>query len=61
MESDQDQVWRLFHVHFTRKEDYSIPREERQRLHSQWQAEGCQRGGNLYRFNHTGLWRRRGL
>jgi sterol 14-demethylase len=53
--ADRCLVWRLFHVHSTWEKDYSISGKKGQRFYPQWQAEGCQRGGNLYCFDNPSL------
>ena len=49
-------VWRCLHLHFAGQENYGLLRYKRQRLHSQWQAEGCQCGGGLYATHDSRLW-----
>lgn len=61
MFADEYLVWRCIHIYFAWQEDYRVFGTKRQRLHSQWQAEGRERRGNLYCFDNTGLWRGCGL
>lgn len=46
-------VWRYLHLYPPRKEDDRIPWNSRQRVYSQWQAQGCERGGDLHSTHHA--------
>lgn len=54
-------VWRRLHFHLTRSQGYRLPRFERQPIHTQWEAKGPERGGDIFRLDNASVWEGRRL
>ena len=48
-------VWRCIYLYPSWQENDSLPGTIWERLHSQWQAEGCECGGDLHRLDNASL------